>query len=274
MGRLAPTKDTLRALFARSGNICAFPGCTSPLLNDKNKFIGQICHIEAAEPGGERYNSAMSDEDRRCVENLILLCYPHHVETNDVHEYPVEILKQMKHEHESKCGRKDFKIDEAALYIIAEASKKEWRKFEEVLEQRNREHEYEVIINSQDSFFDVLNSLKGTLSGIDYLHSVWINSDEKLENDFIQLIEKLGFDVSKVKAFPYWENPFVHRNWTERSIHLHNLKSDLSFQLCHLEIKFLEEYLKTNSTDVGAKERLAFLREEFQKLVTTTGYVD
>ncbi len=48
MARLAPKAEILRALFARSGNQCAFPGCTQPLINDKNKFIAQVCHIEAA----------------------------------------------------------------------------------------------------------------------------------------------------------------------------------------------------------------------------------
>ncbi len=244
MGRLAPTTDTLRALFARSGNLCSFPGCTSVLVNDKNKFIGQICHIEAAEPGGERYNLAMNDEERRGVENLILLCYPHHVETDDVSLYSVDRLKQIKREHESICGKKNFKIDESALYLIVEASKREWEKFEIILEQRNREHEFEFFVNSQDSFFDVLNSLKGTLGAIDSLHTVWINSDEKLENDFFQLIEKLGFDLQKAKELPYWENPFVNRNWDERNIYLHNFKSDLSIQLCHLEIKFFRGILE------------------------------
>ena len=51
MSRLAPKIDVLKALFARSGNQCAFPGCTQPLMNEKNKFIAQVCHIEAAMRG-------------------------------------------------------------------------------------------------------------------------------------------------------------------------------------------------------------------------------
>jgi len=51
LARLAPNTNVLRALFARSGNQCAFPGCTQPIINSKNKFIGQVCHIEAASEG-------------------------------------------------------------------------------------------------------------------------------------------------------------------------------------------------------------------------------
>ena len=87
MPRLQPGIDVLRALFARSENRCAFPGCTALLVNEKNQFIAQVCHIEAAEGGGERFNARESDEQRRSYENLMLLCYAHHVETNDVSLY-------------------------------------------------------------------------------------------------------------------------------------------------------------------------------------------
>ncbi|EKE03034.1 MAG: hypothetical protein ACD_20C00287G0017 [uncultured bacterium] len=65
MTRKAPTTDILRALFARSGNQCAFPSCNHHLINHKNQFVGQICHIEAANVGGERYNPSQNDEQRR-----------------------------------------------------------------------------------------------------------------------------------------------------------------------------------------------------------------
>jgi hypothetical protein len=81
---LAPKLETIRALFARSGNQCAFPGCIHPLVNDKQKFIGQVCHIEAAMPEGERYNPEQNDEQRRSYENLLILCYQHHIETDEV----------------------------------------------------------------------------------------------------------------------------------------------------------------------------------------------
>ena len=39
--------------------------------NKKNQLIGEVCHIEAAEIGGERYNPNQSDEDRRDYSNFI-----------------------------------------------------------------------------------------------------------------------------------------------------------------------------------------------------------
>ena len=56
MARLAPKLEVLRTLFALSGNQCAFPGCNHSLISNKGTFITEICHIEAANEGGERYN--------------------------------------------------------------------------------------------------------------------------------------------------------------------------------------------------------------------------
>ncbi|MCW3118278.1 MAG: hypothetical protein JWM28_2360, partial [Chitinophagaceae bacterium] len=100
--RLVPTKETLNRLFALSGNQCAFPDCPQRLFNKQNKFIGQVCHIAAASDGGERANVNMTPEERRQQENLLILCYPHHIETDDVDEYTVDRLKEVKKNHEEK----------------------------------------------------------------------------------------------------------------------------------------------------------------------------
>ncbi len=100
--RKSPDKDTLRELYLKSGNQCAFPDCTRVMLNKDGIFVSQICHIEAAEDGGERFNPAMSDEERAAFPNLMLMCYEHHVITNDVDMYPVPVLQAMKAEHEAK----------------------------------------------------------------------------------------------------------------------------------------------------------------------------
>ncbi len=102
MSRLATQQDVLRELFALSGNQCAFPNCMHALISDKGTFIAQLCHIEAANKGGQRYNSEQTDEERRSKANLLLLCYAHHRETDDEHEYTVERLKKIKNDHEDQ----------------------------------------------------------------------------------------------------------------------------------------------------------------------------
>ncbi|MDX8367872.1 hypothetical protein [Cytobacillus sp. IB215665] len=100
--RLSPKKEVLRELYLKSGNQCAFPGCTEFIMDMDGEIIGQICHIEAAMPGGQRFNTSQENEDRRDFPNLILLCPKHHKITDNVDKYSVQDLKDMKKEHEQK----------------------------------------------------------------------------------------------------------------------------------------------------------------------------
>lgn len=102
--RLPPKTRTLRELYLKSGNQCAFPECHCLMVNDEGVFIGQVCHIEAAEEGGERFNDKQTNEDRRAFSNLMLMCYEHHQVTNDIKKYTVSVLKGMKARHEKKYG--------------------------------------------------------------------------------------------------------------------------------------------------------------------------
>lgn len=98
--RLPISFDVMRRLFAHSGNICAFPKCRALMIDDKGKFIGQVCHIKAAMPGGERFDINVTNQQRATADNLMLMCYQHHVETNDVNTFTVAKLRKMKRAHE------------------------------------------------------------------------------------------------------------------------------------------------------------------------------
>lgn len=111
----AYSESTLKKLFGLSGNQCAFPSCTKRLVNPANAKDANICHIEAANEGGERYNPAMTDKQRANYSNLILLCIQHHDETNNVEKYSVEILKDMKQKHESFQSSEKFKNNPSML---------------------------------------------------------------------------------------------------------------------------------------------------------------
>jgi hypothetical protein len=87
-----------------SGNECAAPDCKNKFLaRDKETVISKICHIEAASENGPRWNSAMTDDQRRHFENLILLCDEcHNIIDNKDNEdkYPVRLIKEWKKNHE------------------------------------------------------------------------------------------------------------------------------------------------------------------------------
>ncbi|HBN6703712.1 TPA: hypothetical protein L3261_003533 [Elizabethkingia anophelis] len=118
------TQLTRQRLYAMSGNQCAFPNCSQTFFNvDDETNISNICHIEAAEPGGQRYNPNSNDEYRRCFENLILLCPNHHKVTDNTQAYTIEVLKEMKRNHEAKfiqiaTGKNIITQNPSALNVV------------------------------------------------------------------------------------------------------------------------------------------------------------
>ncbi len=95
---------TIKRLYALSDNQCYCPDCDRAVIaSDGKTLVNEICHIEAVSPKGARYNSTMTDEERRYFDNLILLCDEHHkMIDNNPDEYPVSLLNQWKQNHEHK----------------------------------------------------------------------------------------------------------------------------------------------------------------------------
>lgn len=94
------SQNTIKRLYGLSGNVCANPKCRNPLVTEDNQ-IGEIAHICAASPDGPRYDRNMTDDERRSIDNLILLCETCNklVDSNEK-DYPVSLLKEWKNNHE------------------------------------------------------------------------------------------------------------------------------------------------------------------------------
>ena len=101
-------KRTLQILFGLSGNQCAAPGCTSPIIapateKSDEAIIGQIAHIYAHSDKGPRGNPDMPESERDLPPNLLLLCGVHHPLVDKQEEtYPADMLLEWKREHEAK----------------------------------------------------------------------------------------------------------------------------------------------------------------------------
>lgn len=96
-----------KILQIRSGNMCAFPGCTEPMVRKstfgiREKLIGEIAHIVSDTPDGPRGKHNLPSGEHNKHPNLMMMCPNHHTEI-DTHEetYTVEMLRQMKADHEA-----------------------------------------------------------------------------------------------------------------------------------------------------------------------------
>lgn len=64
-------------------------------------MTGEICHIRARSPGGPRYDTTQTDEQRHAFENLVLFCSVHHKIVDDQPaKFTAELLQDMKEMHE------------------------------------------------------------------------------------------------------------------------------------------------------------------------------
>lgn len=102
-----PEKD-LKIICMRSGNRCAYPGCTEILIKDGTEYddasvIAAVAHIKGEKPGAARYDSNMTKKERNSHSNLILLCNNHHKLVDDQpNTYPADTLIRYKQEHENR----------------------------------------------------------------------------------------------------------------------------------------------------------------------------
>lgn len=97
-----PRNRTMRAALARSGNQCAYPSCSN-IIFDNGGMKGQLSHIKGRRPGSARHDASQSPEERHGEANLITMCDEHGIlidSKENIATYTVEILEQMKSDHE------------------------------------------------------------------------------------------------------------------------------------------------------------------------------
>lgn len=105
------TKETKRILQERVGNRCSNPECrcltSGPNYEpEKATRIGVAAHITAAAEGGPRFNSSLSNEERKSISNGIWLCQNcAKLIDNDEKIYTINLLLDWKQISEENCRR-------------------------------------------------------------------------------------------------------------------------------------------------------------------------
>jgi hypothetical protein len=101
MAARGPGITDIKLLFARSGNLCAFPKCSASLVVHET-LVGEVCHIKGMRPGSARYDPRQANSERHAYANLILMCPTHHTVIDDDEEtYTVDRLHEIKTAHEA-----------------------------------------------------------------------------------------------------------------------------------------------------------------------------
>lgn len=106
---MAVTTKTRCIVWARAAGRCQFPGCNDILVGDLRAGndtlnAAYLAHIVAETEGGPRGDKVRSPLLVDDPDNLLLLCDAHHrlIDRDELADYPVERLLQIKHECETR----------------------------------------------------------------------------------------------------------------------------------------------------------------------------
>lgn len=119
-----------KELWARAAGRCEFKGCNKCLYRDgttqRRRNASEIAHIISWQPSGPRGNSVESHKLATDISNLMLTCPEHNNLIDDpkyVDQYPIELLRQMKKEHEDRVFRLTGLGQDYSLRVIELISK-------------------------------------------------------------------------------------------------------------------------------------------------------
>lgn len=97
---MAIQQTTIKRLYAKSANQCAYPGCRAPIIIDHVQ-VGEMCHIRARCKKGPRYDPTLTPKQRDDFPNLLLLCRTcHKLVDSEPGKYTPELLTDIKRRHE------------------------------------------------------------------------------------------------------------------------------------------------------------------------------
>lgn len=262
-------------MLALSGNQCSFPNCTHPILNEKHKLVAQLCHIEAAEKGGERFNENSNDEERRGYDNLLFLCYRHHVETDDTFEYTVPIMKEMKSNHEARFMGKEISISDEVMYAMNDDIIAYWKSVEYSHKYDNTlPEDIKFNIDFDASLQDLIKNYYKLIKFVTDAFDRLKYSDEQLSDDLYELFKRLNIEIEPLNKLSYVDNPFIDRNWEFHNIGNPNIYRKLNYLMMQIEIKVLELLKTVNGNDVLIDEQLEIKRKQFIEIVKDASVVD
>src|SRR4051812_3911093 len=118
-----------QVLWARAAGRCQYAGCNTGLIGDlisgnEDRNFGFVAHIVADTPTGPRGDVVRSPLLSDRVENLMLLCYPHHklIDVDEVKQHPEDRLLAMKAAHEGRIEIVSAIQEDRASHVLRYAA--------------------------------------------------------------------------------------------------------------------------------------------------------
>lgn len=275
MRKSVPLK-IVKSLLANSRNKCAFKACDHPIINENHLLIAELCHIEAYSENGPRFNPSNSIKKINSYENLVFLCHRHHKEVDsNPKTFDVASLKKIKTEHEKGLNKKPiFKFDFERFLKVNDEFNGYWTELQRLNDNEHLVDDLKIEIDTKIDFDKLMNKIRKDLEWLEKNHNALIKSDQLLFNDVKNFVGKFGGDVEKWDSVKYYNNPFLNRNWETHNLGIPNFLNKIEINLLVAELKYFEEFSKTNKLSKDQEKRIKNLKAELNEAAVSAGLID
>lgn len=119
---------------------------------------------------------------------------------------------------------------------------------------------------------EILQKFEEDFQGLQNLLKIISESYERLEPDLYNLLDRTGLDKTQIEQIPYYENPFINRDWVFVTLGFHNWITSLKRDFYNIKVRLLEYECQRNSSP-ELIEILEKAREELKENIALC-YVD
>ncbi|GIK56082.1 MAG: hypothetical protein HND44_01635 [Chloroflexi bacterium] len=245
--RIKIPETEIKILFAKSGNLCAFPSCQNPIIaneGDGDKPLAEMAHIIAYQDNGPRSDPSIPISERNKASNLILFCPTHHTIVDKFeYQYNAQVLREMKRLHEARFippKEKQIQSELKSEFLYASflpISRLPFFVFSAVTPYRK---------SNILELFDILNTQehKGALYAFELRDQRLYTFFDLREpnNPFRGAYDQTTVEV--LKATDLWENPDSHRLYIallNRSLTSYLKKRGVAYDAEHFRHYFLPD---------------------------------
>ena len=167
--------------------------------------------------------------------------------SSPLHLNSYERLKDIKYNHESKYVENPFEIDLSTAYLLKKEMEAYWNEVEEVHTESHLFDELKILVNSKALFKELFTDARELLDEMNNLCNLMGENDRQRGDVY---------------------------NWEIYTLGVPNRLKRLHLIIAQSEIKYLEEYLVTNQSDLASRARLKYLKKEFRQLAQESIYFD
>lgn len=149
----------------------------------------------------------------------------------DIHDFRNKLLNTLRQNH-----FKELKIDSKFLVDL------------EAEHFKLNQHGLAMNFISSKNTLELLNIFSENMSGLENILGWISSSNNKLEDDLKEFMQKVDCNREKLDSIPYYENPFVNRDWEAINLGFPNWMNAIKLSFLNLQVRLLEYEVQRNNS--------------------------